>query len=213
MAHASNSTTLQPTSQTISSGETTTAKSIMRMIAKKLFNAQEIQGVRICSQPQATSKMHTNLTRCAKNMIIAMRQLACIHVEPSSPSIKINGRLLINTLKQFKQPLAKFRHILWQSENVGLITIDWNGRQGKSNYRFFPDTLNWQKNTNFRCIFTTETQETIFSKQCQRIEIDLQQELFILLPERNKSLIKFQNWISTLGSMDALLKLKKIFKF
>lgn len=124
-----------------------------------------------------------------------MPQLVYTHVEPNNLLINRNGQLLKNTFKKLIKLFIKSNPILLQSDNADWTMIDQNGQQNNNNYKYFLIILHLLKNINYLCIYIIEILEMIFMILQQKIEIDLQLELCILLQELNNNQIKFYNLI------------------
>lgn len=124
-----------------------------------------------------------------------MPQLVYTHVEPNNLLINRNGQLLKNTFKKLIKLFIKSNPILLQSDNADWTMIDQNGQQNNNNYKYFLIILHLLKNINYLCIYIIEILEMIFMILQQKIEIDLQLELCILLQELNNNQIKFYNSI------------------
>ena len=124
-----------------------------------------------------------------------MPQLEYTHVEPNNLLINRNGQLLKNTFKKLIKLFIKSNPILSQLDNADWTMIDQNGQQNNNNYKYFLIILHLLKNINYLCIYIIEILEMIFMILQQKIEIDLQLELCILLQELNNNQIKFYNSI------------------
>ena len=189
------------------------AKNTIPMIAMKSSRGPKNTGAIICSLQRETQKMPTIRSTFANSTKTVTQLLEFILVGQSNPSIKKNGKMLVIILLKLRRQLRKYHQNWWLQENVDLITIDQNGQQNKSNWKFSLIILSQLKNISYPSIFTTETQGMIFSISWPKIEIDSQLELFIRsqVPKKNSTESQIQTYL--LESMGAVSKLKKTWTF